>query len=75
MEYRNIGVLGFPILRHSLTPPLRVASERLDLDVAEGNRGVVPGEAEVAFGAVLGGMLAVRHEFRDGGQVAVKTVS
>jgi len=32
----------------------------------------VPGEAEVAFGAVFARMLAVRHEFLHGGQVAVE---
>ena len=43
------------------------ALERLDLDVAEGDRVVVPGEAKRTAGAVLAGVLAVSHEFLHGG--------
>lgn len=42
-------------------------SERLDLDVAEGDRVVVPGETERALRAVLAGMRAAPHEVLNGG--------
>src|SRR5437868_4978190 len=56
-------------LPHSLR--VLLLRQRLDLDVAERNRLVVPGEAEVAVLAHTAGMRLLAHEFGHGADIAV----